>query len=210
MDRFSLSLCFRHASRTSATALAISLAFATPSVNAEELGPYIGAGFVQTQFEHDWSFGPNTTITHVDDDDQGYRIIGGWRMLRWLAVEASYADLGGAIGRTQVVCAAAVGFPCPSRLSADVKTSQLSALALWPLGQFDLFAKAGVNRWDATARIADDTTTIARIRDHDHDPVYGIGAQYLYEHLVLRLEFEHLEIGASEADAFSLAAIYRF
>ena len=200
----------RQAHLAALTALSCTSLFNISHAFADEVGPYVGAGFVHTQFDHDWEFGPNASITHVDDDDQGYKILAGWRVVPWLAVEVSFADLGGASSNTEVICAAAVDFPCPTRLSADVRTAQLSALVLWPVGQFDLFAKAGIHRWEGTARIADDTTTIARVREDDIDPVFGLGAQYRYEHLALRLEYEHLDIGDSEAKAFSFGAMYRF
>lgn len=194
-----------------AAALIGCLANAPTTASANDLGLYAGASFVQTKFEHDWSDLPSgVTIRDVDDEDQGFKVLFGWRPVRWFALEASYADLGAASGNTNVVCLAAIGFPCPTRLSADVQSTQLSALGLWPVGDFDLFARAGVQRWEADAEIADASTVIARASEHDTDLVYGIGAQYRYQRVAVRLEFEHLELEESEAEAVSMGVTYSF
>ena len=178
--------------------------------SAGDSGFYAGASFVQTTFDHDWGLGAGASIVNVDDEDQGYKVLIGWRPLPWFALEASHADLGGASSKTSVVCVAAVGFPCPTDLSADVRSTQLATLALWPIGSFDLFARLGANYWDADAKIADGATTIARAGDHDVDLAYGIGGQYRYQSLGLRLEYEHIALGDSDADAVSLGVTYSF
>ncbi|HEY6641567.1 outer membrane beta-barrel protein [Povalibacter sp.] len=180
------------------------------NLSASETGLYAGASFVQTKFDHDWAMGSNTSIINVDDEDQGYKVLVGWRPIRWFALEASHADLGGASSNTSVVCVAAVGFPCPTKLSADVRSTQIAALGLWPAGDFDLFARLGANYWDADARIADGSVTIARDSEDDVDVVYGAGAQYRYERLALRLEYEHIALGESDADVVSLGVTYSF
>ena len=180
------------------------------SLSASDLGFYAGASFVQTKFDHDWDESVNATIVNVDDEDEGFKVLAGWRPLRWLAVEASYADLGAASSDTSVVCVAAIGFPCPTRVSADVTSSQIAALALAPVGDFDLFVRAGFNYWGAEATISDGSTAILREDESDTDFVYGAGAQYRYQQLALRLEYEHITIGESDAEAVSLGVTYSF
>lgn len=180
------------------------------SLSASDLGFYAGASFVQTKFDHDWSESVNATIVNVDDEDEGFKIIAGWRPLDWLALEASYADLGAASSDTSVVCVAAVGFPCPTRVSADVTSTQLAVLALAPVGDFDLFVRAGINYWDAKATISDGSTAILREDESDTDFVYGAGAQYRYQRLALRVEYEHIDIGDADAQAVSLGVTYSF
>jgi OmpA-OmpF porin, OOP family len=179
-------------------------------LSASDLELYAGASFVQTRFDHDWDLSSNASIRNVDDEDQGYKLLVGWRPLRWFALEASYTDLGGASSNTNVVCVAAIGFPCPTELSADVRSTQIAALGLWPVGDFDLFARLGANYWDADAKIADGAVTIVRSSEDDVDVVYGGGAQYRYERLALRLEYESITLGDSDADVVSLGVTYSF
>jgi hypothetical protein len=179
-------------------------------LSASDLKLYAGASFVQTKFDHEWDMSSNASILNVDDEDQGYKVLAGWRPVRWFALEASHTDLGGASSNTSVVCVAAIGFPCPTELSADVRSTQIAALGLWPVGDFDLFARVGANYWDADAKIADGSVTIARSSEDDVDVVYGGGAQYRYERLALRLEYESITLGDSDADAVSLGVTYSF
>lgn len=179
-------------------------------LSASESGWYAGASFVQTKFDHDWGLSSSASILNVDDEDQGYKVLVGWRPVRWFALEASHADLGGASSRTSLVCVAAVGFPCPTHLSADVRTTQMAALGLWPVGSFDLFARLGASYWDADAKISDGPVAIARASDDDVDVVYGAGAQYRYQRLALRLEYEHIEFDESDAETVSLGVTYSF
>lgn len=196
--------------RTFALIGAIAGLMTCADLSASELGLYAGASFVQTRFDHDWGLSSNASILNVDDEDQGYKVLMGWRPIDWFALEASYADLGGASGDTSIVCVAAVGFPCPTDLSAEVRSTQLAALGLWPLGSFDLFARLGANYWEADAKIADGSVTIVRASDDDVDIVYGAGAQYRYQRLALRLEYEHIALDASDADTVSLGVTYSF
>lgn len=179
-------------------------------LSAHEATLYGGASFVHTKFDHDWGIGSNASIVDVDDEDQGYKVLIGWRPVRWFALEASHADLGGASSHTSIVCVASVGFPCPTELSAEVRSTQLAALGFWPLGDFDLFARLGANYWDADAKIADGPVTIARGSDDDVDVVYGAGAQYRYARLALRLEYERITLGDSDANSVSLGVTYSF
>ena len=88
--------------------------------------------------------------------------------------------------------------------------TQLAALALWPVGSFDLFARLGANYWEADAKIADGSVTIVRASDDDVDVVYGAGAQYRYQRLALRLEYERIALDESDADTVSLGVTYSF
>lgn len=182
---------------------------AVPSC-ADDLGLYAGASFVQSTFDHDWNLASGEPVMNIDDEDQGFKVLFGWRPVRWFALEASYADLGAASGNTSIVCAAAIGFPCPTELAADVRSSQVAALGLLPLGAFDLFARAGLNYWRADARIADGATVVVRDREHDTDVVYGVGAQYRYQRVGLRLEYENITLGDSDADTVSVGVTYNF
>lgn len=187
------------------------LSLATAASSADELALYAGASFVHTKFDHQWHIAPAATIREADDEDQGYKLLLGWRPLEWLALEISHADLGAASGSANIVCAAAIGFPCPTHLAADASSTQLAALGIWPLGSFDLLARAGVQRWDADMQFYDSTPALVVSRsESDTDLVYGAGAQYRYRRLAFRLEYDHLVLGDSDADTVSLGVTCSF
>lgn len=178
---------------------------------ANDRGIYAGAAFVQTKFEHEWHIVSNARIRNADDEDQGYKLVVGWQPATWFALEASHADLGAASGSANIVCAAAIGFPCPTHLAADVRSTQVAALGLWPLGSFDLFARLGAQRWDADVKFFDSTPALVISRsESDTDLVYGAGAQYRYQRLAFRVEYEHIALGDADADTVSLGVTCSF
>ena len=68
----------------------LALAAFGPQAMAADNGFYLGAGISQSNTELELAgFGSD------DVDDTGFKVIGGWRPLDWLAVEANYIDLGG-------------------------------------------------------------------------------------------------------------------
>src|SRR6187401_138280 len=70
---------------------ALSLAAIAPQAAAADNGFYIGAGITTTDFKMSIDdFGSETL------DDNGFKVIAGFRPLDWLAIEANYIDLGDA------------------------------------------------------------------------------------------------------------------
>src|SRR5262245_7492970 len=102
----------------------LSLAALAPQAAAADNGFYIGGGISQA----------NTKLSiedfgSADDDDTGFKIIGGWRPLDFLAVEANYIDLGS-------------GGEDGSEIDSSAIT--LSGLLLAEIGIVDLYARAGM------------------------------------------------------------------
>jgi hypothetical protein len=64
-----------------------SAAFAEP---AKERGAYIGAGIAATSFDDGGAFAG----FEFDDSDSGFGVFGGYKFLRYFAVEARYNDFG--------------------------------------------------------------------------------------------------------------------
>lgn len=64
-----------------------SAAFAEPS---KERGAYLGAGFAGTTFDDDGAFAG----LNFDDSDSGFALFGGYKFLKYLAVEGRYNNFG--------------------------------------------------------------------------------------------------------------------
>ena len=71
----------------------LSCAAMAPQAAAADNGFYLGAGLTQTNF--DISFDFEGESVSGDEDDNGFKVIAGFRPLDWFAVEANYLDLGG-------------------------------------------------------------------------------------------------------------------
>ena len=125
---------------------------ATPdATHAAERGWYLGVAYSNVSADYappPESFGPTTieTPSHYTGGEldtigsQGFKLVGGFRAFEWLAFEADYLDLSGDSAPLGLVC---VTQPCPDQIRAQTTNASLSALALWPVGKFDVFAPRG-------------------------------------------------------------------
>lgn len=138
----------------------------------------------------------------------GIKGLVGYRVLDWLALEVDYLRLDGNSAPLELVC---ITQPCPDRVDAESSSYSFSALGLWPIGKFDVFARAGVSRWDS--KISLRTPDSRRFWSEDvtgTDAKYGVGTQMHIDHVTARLEYEHLRFGGDAADTWSIGIAYRF
>jgi OOP family OmpA-OmpF porin len=164
-----------------AAAIAAGTLAAAPAVaqmQADERGLYLGGGL-----------GAN------DDEESMWRLFGGYRAHRNLAVELGYADLGdlNIAGRT-----------------ASTKAWELVDLCILPLtAQISVYGKLGGYRGEAKG---------GGVTETRNDLTFGFGGQYdVTRNLGVRLEWQRYTDfgggafgGVNDQDVFSLNAIYRF
>ena len=96
-------------------------------------------------------------------------------------------------------------------MRAETTSASLSALALWPLGKFDIFARVGLSYWDSTLETIN--TDGSRFWHQDlsgTDEKFGAGAQLHFHKVTARLEYEHLRFSGDAADTWSLGVAYSF
>ncbi len=128
-----------------------------------------------------------TTDPDVGDEDTGYKFMLGYRAAPWIDVEAAFIDMGD-FGPLEVV-----GF-------------QAAGLAKYPLGDLEIFGKAGIFAWDTSG---DD---LAFFDDTGVDPLFGLGASYRFsEEFSVRAEFERFyEVDDVDIDMYSIGVTYDF
>jgi hypothetical protein len=139
---------------------------------------------------------------------KGLKGVLGYRVYDWLAFEVDYLGLDGDSSPMNLVC---VTQPCPDKVEAESSSYSFSALGLWPLGNFDVFARIGVSRWDSRVSLV--TSDGWRFWSEDltgTDEKYGVGGQFHFHQLTTRLEYEHLRFGGDAADTWSLGIAWRF
>ena len=136
-----------------------------PQVMAADNGFYIGAGVSQAKTELDLS-----GLGADDVDDTGFKIIGGWRPLDFLAIEANYMDLGG-----------------DSEDGSEIDSSaiSISGMVLAEIGIVDLYARAGMAMWDTEF-----TDVGESVSDDGWEPIYGVGVGVHFGSLGVRAEWE--------------------
>jgi hypothetical protein len=174
----------------------LALIAAAPSVQAADNGFYLGAGVTRTDFE-----------LSVDDfdgeeklDDSSFKVIGGFRPLNWLAVEANYMDLGSA------------EFEDGSGVSIDTTAITAAALFIAEFGLVDVYAKAGVAKWDSDFNLEG----VGSESDDGFEPLFGVGVGVHFGSVGARLEYEQFETEGlddfvnNDIKTLSLSVTYTF
>ncbi|MGH8226933.1 MAG: hypothetical protein ACREU3_03340 [Steroidobacteraceae bacterium] len=162
-----------------------------------DTGIYIGAGYVRAQVNN--VFG--TSNYRFDIDDNSWKAILGIRPLPFFAAEANYVDLGhqsrGLLGGA------------PPYVHADARAFDLFAVGLLPLGAVDLFAKAGLARWELSGNFAGNS--LFALDQHGTNFAWGAGVQGHYGPIGLRLEYEHFQMPDTDgARLYSADVIFTF
>jgi OOP family OmpA-OmpF porin len=141
------------------------------------LGFYLGASVGSATLELEDS----NSSADFAGDDTAVKVAAGYRFLKWVAVEASYEDYGQPEDDVLGV-----------RLRGEFSAFSVCALGLLPLGNFDLFARGGIARWDGSLAAVDFGVDVS---EDNTDPLFGLGAQYRAGQLAIRLEYEALLLG---------------
>jgi OOP family OmpA-OmpF porin len=149
----------------------LSLAALAPTAAAADNGFYLGAGVTNTNF--DASIGGLSD----DSDDNGYKIIAGFRPFNWLAFEANYMDLGGID---------------EAGLEIDSTALTASALVLAEIGIVDLYARVGMANWDSDFTVQG----VGRTSDDGWEPTYGAGVGVHFGSIGVRAEYERFSTEA--------------
>jgi hypothetical protein len=174
---------------------------ATPAMAKN--GVYVGASIGQSTLEIT-DFNLDLDNFDYKADTTSYKIIVGYRLFGFFAVEGSYVDFGTLSDATTDIEGV------PVEVETDLKGLDVFAMGMLPLGIADLFAKLGVVSWDADYRaLINDVSSFDS--GSGTDMVYGIGAQVRFKGLAARLEVEFFDV--AEADnlyLISLGATYTF
>ncbi|HEY0684273.1 MAG TPA: outer membrane beta-barrel protein [Steroidobacter sp.] len=147
-------------------------------------GLYIGGGIGEAtvRLENDDSF------ADFEGDDTGYKFILGYRIIDWVAVEMNYAVYGEAEDEF-------LGFEVENEFTA----LSVSALGMLPLGDWDLFGRAGIANVEGDFRVVNLPGTADS--DDNIEPMFGVGAQFRpIPNLGLRLEWELIQLGFDDDD----------
>ena len=174
-----------------------ALALVGTCASAADNGVYLGAAI-----SADATLAGGQFQTDLDIKNRPYKLIIGIRPIDHFGVELNYLDFGTA---KNAIVLPDVG------ISAKAKFYDAFAVGYLPLPLVDLYAKAGLVRWDTDVQL----TTIAgpqpRVSDAGTDFAYGAGAQVRFGSLAARLEYERFEVSsAGHADILSLGLTWTF
>ena len=148
---------------------------------------YVGASAGQGVTQVDAGLGES-----FDASDTSFKVLGGWRFMKFFAVEADYRDLGSqsdmVLGEQYVI---------------DTSAIDLFAVGVVPLGSFEVFGKAGYSMWDADMSIVGVPGSGS---DDGNDLAYGVGGAYKFGgKFAVRLEYEMFDI--ENTDDVTMASV---
>lgn len=144
-----------------------------------------------------------------DEKDSGWKLFAGWQPIKWVGVEAGYADLGSysaSGGATNVTAEVDGGFI----------TATFTAPVIETIG---LYGKLGAYAWDSNIKGSLSGVAIPETSDDGTSTIIGAGFRFpITDSFGVRLEWErYLDIGdddnsggETDLDLFSANAIFSF
>ena len=176
-------------------AAALALAGAT-TAQAADNGFYLGAGVTQAKLDNVGEDFDTGDLDEFEIDDTAFKIIAGFRPLDFLAIEANYMDLGSTSENVGGI-----------QFDADAKAFGAFAIGFLPISLVDLYAKAGLVRWETEASAGG----LFDIDDDGTEFAYGAGAQLRFGSLAARLEYEQFDVDNTDGvELLSLALTWTF
>ena len=180
--------------------LALAICGAAAAAGAADNGLYVGVGTGQSQFNLGGA---------LDQQDNGYKALIGFRALDSFALEASYQDHGKATLPSGIACIALVGVNCPATTNVGAKSASAFAVGFLDFPLLDLFAKAGV----ASVKTEGRTPGVPAFNfsDTSTEFAWGAGVQAHFGSLGARAEFEQFKLGSGvKLDSVSVSLLYTF
>jgi opacity protein-like surface antigen len=178
-----------------AVALFLSCLVLAPAAWAGDF--YIGASAGSASFDL-----PSQNNARVSFDDTGFKGFFGYRLTRFIAVEAAYTDFGD---------------PSETVAGTDFESS-VDVLALWAVGilpispRLDLFARLGYTDWNTEVTIDDGINLPVTADNSGNDLGFGFGVSYnITPKWGLQLEWENYEFDdADDVNFTSLGVRFTF
>jgi OOP family OmpA-OmpF porin len=166
-----------------------------------DAGFYAGGGVGQFDVKIDDFDDVVATADNYDSDDTAYKVFGGWRANKWLALELAYVNLGS---------------PDDEILPDTFLTVETDGFAPYvvgtiPIGLFEVFAKAGYYWYDVEARVV---SPLGNASDKDSDSTFtwsaGVGLNF-FGRFNVRLEYEQFDFdNVDDSKALWLTGAFRF
>lgn len=186
-----------------ALAAVVAISLIMPGVAAAQAQPgsggYIGGSIGQMEAEGDCEPGFS-----CDFKDTAWKIFGGYRFSRYLAVEATYGDWGDISVSTSVA-------GTPINVTGDIQSFGVAAVGMLPIGgdHLSLFGKAGIAYTKRELRATAPGFSFPNEKDNETELHFGFGALFnLTPNFSLRGEWERLD--DSEVNILSIGLQFRF
>jgi OOP family OmpA-OmpF porin len=175
------------------TLLTAALILAATAAQAAD-GLYVGAGVGKSNLDD--LFGSGFSL---DSAGASWKAILGYRPIDWFAVEANYMDFGSERRPFGIGTA-----------NANAKAFGAYGVAYLPIPFFDVFAKAGLARWQLNG----DTTgngLVFAFNDRGTQFAYGAGSQVNFGPFAARFEYDGFGVrNTNGLSMYTVDAIWTF
>jgi OOP family OmpA-OmpF porin len=195
--------------------VATALLASAPAFAADDAGFYVGAGFGEAAVEVN-----DIVDSGLKFDDSGttWKLVGGYKFMKYLAAELEYFDSSDAEDRWT---GEFEGFSEELKVKIGLSGFNASAVGILPLGEkFNVFGKLGFVMWDADfeARYIERDPAGVVVFDEQEkgtddgtDISWGIGAGFDFtENFGVRLEYQSFEIEDTDAALLSASVLWMF
>lgn len=230
-------------------AIAIASSFASPVFAAEKSGYYLGFSAGQADYDDAYdkhgnfainaitangladSYNGSTFNTSSTDKDGIYKIFGGYRFNKYLALEAEYTKFSDT--RSNLSANSNDGYRTTNSVDNELEGIGLKAVGLYPItDSFELKASAGLLRWkldeksnavrEVSLGDANETTTFRQgynSTERGTSITVGLGANYnINQHFTLGLNWERINdvgekrfaFGETDIDTYTASLQYNF
>ena len=170
-------------------------------------GFYVGGSLGQTSSDSASLSEVSGPGVSVDDSDTGFKVFGGYNVMKYFSVEAAYVDVTGP--------GVEVTGSEPVTMTSSADGFAVEAVGVMPVSQkMQLFAELGFFLWDGTAEVSSPSFS-ASGSDDGTDPTYGVGFGWnVIPKGQVRIEAERYSIGMGgedmDLDMYSAGFAYRF
>jgi hypothetical protein len=177
-------------------------------------GWYIGVATGSTSVDvdvNDFNDGGITT-GDVDDGGVGFKIFGGYKIMKFLAVEGGYTDLDEVT--FDGISDGSGGLYAPGPVNSVFESSGtfVNVVGILPINpMFAIIGKMGMLNWDGDFSLTD-TSGSATGSDDGSDPMYTLGVEILpNSKFTLRAEYENFaDVMDEDVDRITGSLLIRF
>ena len=149
----------------------------------------------------------------LDEDDNGYAILGGIHLSDNLDIELGYKDFGeaslaGASGNQFTYEGTTYQFNATATITIEGDAYLIGVKPKYKLSEnLSLYGRLGVSMWDVTLGVATGTSS-ANVDDDGNDIYYGLGIQGKFGGLDFSLAHSKYEFDSDEVDSNALSVSY--
>lgn len=175
-------------------ALLLTLSTAPLAASAGE-GFYAGASIGSASLDDDFDG------LEIDDTTTAYRIVGGWWVNHYFALEGGYQNFGDFEQNFSIN-----GSQNTVKLSADGYT--LGVQGRYPVAKkVDIFGRAGAFFWDGEAEI----NSASQASPEETNPYLSLGLSYAFTDVFsITGDWTHYELDSANSDVYSVGFQFRF